>query len=139
MFGALAHNERYADSAVFSTRNNSARLNLDWGLGPRSTLYMGRTAAATSCHRDAPRSRTSISPRCWWRTSAYPGKGFFAYRFEGRTVITTLGYNLGLGPRDSLDFSWRRGGATPSLRPSFATSPSSYIANQFSIVYLTRF
>lgn len=140
VFGALAHNERYADSAVFTTRDNSARLNLDWGVGPRSTLYMGAEYRRGDIVSSGRPSLENIDiAEVLVADDAYPGKGFFAYRFEGRTVITTLGYNLGLGPRDSLDFSWRRGEATPSLRPSFATSSSSYIANQFSIVYLTRF
>ena len=70
---------------------------------------------------------------------AYPGGQFFSYRFDGRTVLSTLGYNVGLGPRHSLDLSWRRAQSTPGFRPEFATSPKSYIADQYSIVYLIRF
>ena len=70
---------------------------------------------------------------------AYPGAQLFSYRFDGRTVISTIGYNLGFGPRHSIDMSWRRAQSTPNSRPSFATSPKSYIANQYSIVYLVRF
>ena len=140
LFAALAHNERYADSAVFTTRDNSGRLNLDWAVGPRSLLYVGaeyRRGDIVSTGR--PTLEDVDIAKVLVADDAYPGKNFFSYKFEGRTWLTTLGYNLGLGPRDSLDFSWRRAESTPSLRPSFATSASSYIANQYSIVYLTRF
>jgi hypothetical protein len=50
-----------------------------------------------------------------------------------------MGYNLGLGACDSLDFSWRRVQSTPGLRPAWATSPSSYVTNQLSASYLMRF
>lgn len=70
---------------------------------------------------------------------AYPGGQLFSYRFTGKTLISTLGYNLGFGPRHSLDLSWRRAKSTPNFRPAFATSPSGYIADQYSVVYLVRF
>jgi hypothetical protein len=70
---------------------------------------------------------------------AYPGGQFFSYRFDGRTVLSTVGYNVGLGARHSLDLSWRRAQSTPSFKPPFPTSASSYIADQYSIVYLVRF
>jgi hypothetical protein len=53
--------------------------------------------------------------------------------------LSTIGYNVGLGSSDSFDVSWRRVLSTPDLRPSWATSPASYINNQFSISYLMRF
>jgi hypothetical protein len=71
---------------------------------------------------------------------AFADQGFFAYRFEARTFISTLGYNFPLGPRDSLDFSWRRAQAQPLGKPSFDWSGSlRYIDNQYAIVYLMRF
>ena len=140
LFAALSHNERYADSSVFSTRDNSVRANFDWSVGPRSLVYIGaeyRRGDIVSSGR--PSLEDVDIAKVLVADDAYPGKNFFAYRFDGDTVLTTLGYNLGLGPTDSLDFSWRRAESTPSLRPSFATSSSSYVANQYFIVYLTRF
>jgi hypothetical protein len=63
----------------------------------------------------------------------------FSYRVRGSTSMLTMGYNLAVGPRDSIDFSWRHIQSTPGLRPSFVTSPRSYRANQLSMVYLMRF
>ena len=51
-----------------------------------------------------------------------------------------MGYNHPLGPRDSVDLSWRRVEVTPQKRPSFdIEGPWRYIDNQYSIVYLMRF
>jgi hypothetical protein len=71
---------------------------------------------------------------------AFPGKGLFAYRYEARTWLGVLGSNLPLGPRDSIDLSWRRVQSTPTAHPAF-DSPGSlrYIDNQYSAAYLLRF
>ena len=71
---------------------------------------------------------------------AFPGKGLFAYRFEAKTLVGMLGYNFPLGPRDSIDFSWRHVQSTPTAQPAFE-SPGSprYFDNQYSVVYLLRF
>ena len=63
-----------------------------------------------------------------------------AYRLDGHNVLGTLGFNYPLGPRDAIDFSWRRVQSTPSVRPDFDfTGRLRYIDNQYSIVYLLRF
>jgi hypothetical protein len=141
IFAALAHSERYGKSAVFINRNNSVRLNLDYVATRDGVIYFGAeyrrgdiiSGTAT------PRLEDINIAKILVRDDAFPGGQFFTYRFEGSAVIATLGYNLGFGPRDSIDFSWRRIESTPSSRPAFATSPRSYIVNQYSIVYLTRF
>ncbi|MEQ1883134.1 MAG: hypothetical protein ABL878_19445, partial [Burkholderiales bacterium] len=130
LFGALAHNERHGESAVFVNRDNAVRLNLDYAAAPRSTIYIGgefRRGDVVSSTRNPSLEDFDIA-KVLARDDAYPGGQFFTYRFDGSTVITTVGYNLGFGPRDSIDFSWRRVESTPSFRPSFATSPRSYIA-----------
>jgi hypothetical protein len=54
-------------------------------------------------------------------------------------VLGTLGLNYPLGPRDSVDFSWRRSQATTrrSLGPEAADL--RYVDNLYSLVYLMRF
>ena len=139
LFAALAHNERHGRSGVFNLRDNSLRLNVDYAATPTGTLYLGGEYRRGDAVSSGRASLASIDiAKVFVRDDAFPGE-FFSYRFEARTLLTTLGYNLGLGPRDSLDFSWRRAESTPRLRPSFQTSTSSYVANQFSVVYLTRF
>lgn len=140
-FGALAHNERHGESAVFTGRDNAARVNFDYALAPRRTLYIGgeyRRGDVVSGTRNPALEDFDIA-KVLVLDDAFPGGQFFSYRFQGATVLTTVGYNLGLGSRDSLDFSWRRVESTPDHRPSFATSPRSYIVNQYSLVYLMRF
>lgn len=139
VFAAIAHNERVGDSAVFSNRDNSARINFDYSLSDRETLY------ATGEYR---RGQTFSSGRAsldnldvaevFVLDDAYPGSQFFAYRFDANTIISTVGYNLGFGPRHSLDLSWRRAKSTPRMQ-SGVSGTSSYTADQYSIVYLIRF
>ena len=140
LFGALSHNERRARSAVFNSSDSSLRVNADYALSERETLYASgeyRRGDIVSTGR-ASLENVSVA-KVFVQDDAFAGGQFFSYRFDGSTVLTTLGYNLGLGPRDSLDFSWRRVESTPSLRPSFVTSPKSYIDNQWSVTYLVRF
>ena len=140
VFAALSHNRRYASSDVFSTRDNSVRGNVDYALDDKQTLYFGaeyRRGDIVSTGR-ASLENVSIA-KVFAQDDAYPGGQFFSYRFSGSTVLTTLGYNVALGPRDSLDFSWRYVRSTPGLRPAFVTSARSYKANQLSAVYLMRF
>ena len=71
---------------------------------------------------------------------AYGSNPLYAYRWEAKTVLWTLGYNLPLGPRDSLDFSGRRAQSTPTVAPSGIYAGSSrYTADQVSLAYLMRF
>ena len=140
LFAALSHNRRYANSSVFDTSENALRTNIDYALSDKSTLYLGaeyRRGDIVSTGR-ASLENVTIA-KVFAQDDAYAGGQMFSYRFDGSTVLTTLGYNLALGPRDSLDFSWRFVRSTPGLRPSFVTSPRSYKANQLSAVYLMRF
>lgn len=140
MFAALSHNRRYASSEVFSTVDNSIRGNLDYAIDDKQIVYLGaeyRKGDIVSTGRASLENVTVAD--VFAQDDAYPGGQMFSYRFRGATTLLTVGYNLGLGPRDSIDFSWRHIQSTPGLRPSFVTSPRSYKANQLSVVYLMRF
>ena len=140
LLGALAHSERYSKSSVFNSRYNSARFNADYMLSPTETIYLsGEYRRGQIVSTGLPSLENIEIADVFVQDDAYPGGQFFSYRFDGRTVLSTLGYNVGLGPRHSLDLSWRRAQSTPGFRPEFATSPKSYIADQYSIVYLIRF
>ncbi len=140
LFGSLSHNERVGNSAVFNTVDNAVRLNADYALSDRSTLYAtGEFRSGDIVSTGRPSLENISIAKVFVQDDAYAGGQFFSYKFDGRTVLTTLGYNLAFGPRDSLDISWRRVASTPGLRPGFVTSPESYIANQWSITYLVRF
>lgn len=138
--GTLSHNERYGKSSVFNNRFNAVRVNADYSLESNRTIYLtGEYRRGQIVSTGLPSLENIEIADVFVQDDAYPGGQFFSYRFDGRTVLSTLGYNLGLGARHSLDLSWRRAQSTPNFRPSFATSPRSYIADQYSIVYLVRF
>jgi hypothetical protein len=140
LFGAVSHNRRNANSRVFSTLDNSIRGNLDYTLSDTEILYLGaeyRKGDIVSTGRASLENVTVAD--VFAQDDAYPGGQMFSYRLRGKTVLLTMGYNLALGPRDSIDFSWRHIRSTPGLRPGFVTTPRSYIANQLSAVYLMRF
>jgi len=140
IFGALSNNSRSANSAVFQTVDNAFRFNVDYSLRNSATLYFSGE------YREGDIVSTGVSSlenvtlaKVLVQDDAYAGGKFFSYRFGGSTVLATLGYNIGLGAKDSMDFSWRYVESTPTVRPAWATSPRSYTANQLSASYLMRF
>ncbi len=140
LFGALSANVRDARSEVFSTRDVSARFNVDYALSETGTLYLGADFRRGDIVSTGRSSLENVSVAdVFVQDDAYRGGQLFSYRFDGRTVLATMGYNLSLGNRDSIDFSWRHIRSTPGLRPAFVMSPRSYKANQVSAVYLMRF
>ena len=140
MFAALASNQRAATSAVFRTADTSLRFNVDYSMRNNATLYLSgeyRDGDIVSTGRSSLENITLA--KVLVQDDAYAGGQFFSYRFGGSTVLATVGYNIGLGAKDSMDFSWRYVQSTPTLRPSWATSPLSYTTNQLSASYLMRF
>ncbi len=151
-FGALARNVRNADHVVFDAKDYSARFNLDYSLGQNGTPYFGGEYRRGDTVSTGRQSIDSIAvAKVFVQDDAYGNNQLLAYRFAARTVVWTLGYNRPLGPRDSLDFSWRHARSTPTDAPNYAaaatnygltgtpTGTSSYTANQYSISYLMRF
>jgi hypothetical protein len=138
LFGAVAHNERNAQSAVFVGRDNSARFNIDYAATSTSTLYLTteyRKGDATSS--GLPSLQSLDIAKVFARDDAFNDQ-LFAYRIDASTVIATLGYNLPFGPRDALDFSWRHV-ETTSDDSSIVYGKSRYRTDQLSISYLLRF
>ena len=140
VFAAIAHNERYAKSAVFNSRNNALRLNVDYAYSASDTIYFSgeyrRGQVISSGH---PSLGNLAVADVLVTDDAFPNGEYVTYRFNGSTVLTTLGYNIGFGPRHSLDLSWRRAQSTPTSQPNFSTPRLNYIADQYSIIYLVRF
>ena len=141
LYGEFAWNRRYAQSEVWDLNDYSARLNLDYSLGRSGTLYLNGEYRHGTTVSDGHATLVNVSiAQVFVLDDAFPGKQLFAYRFEARTWVSTLGYNLPLGPRESLDISWRRAQATPTVRPDFDVQGSlSYIDNQYSLFWLKAF
>jgi len=140
-FGAIAHNERFAKSDVFDTRDNSFQLNLDYALTSDSTIYLAGEHRRGDLVSSGRGSLENIDiAKVFVLDDAFTNTQTFAYKIDATANILTLGYNLSFGTRDSLDISWRRARATPTARPGFnAAGPWHYEADQFSVVYLVRF
>ena len=139
-FAEIGHHVRHGKSEVFNTRESAAKLNLDYSLGKRGILYAaGEVRKGDIVSSGLPSLANLAIADVLVPDDAFDGLGFVAYRLDGRTLIGTLGWNYPLGPRDALDFSWRRVQGTPSRKPPFESGEQRYIDNQYSIVYLMRF
>lgn len=131
---------REGRSEVFSSRDWSAKMNLDWSVGKGLVYITGEYRKGDTVSSGRPSLVNIALTDVFTADDAFDGLPLVSYRFDARTVMGTLGYNHPLGARDSIDFSWRRIEATPKRRPDFEFSgPLRYIDNQYSIVYLMRF
>ena len=148
LFSALARNGRNAKRDVFDTWDYSARLNLDFELDNRSTVYLAgeyRRGDLVSSGRASDALRSLA--KAFALDDAFADRQMSAYRIKGASVLTTLGYNLPLGSKDSLDLSWRRIRSKSLHAPDTAgyalgTGPAAtprYGTNQYSINYLLSY
>jgi outer membrane autotransporter protein len=141
LFGALTGNGRRAEHDVFDARDWTARFNFDYALGRMGSLYLGGEYRRGDSVSTLPSSPAYGSfAKASVRDDAYGADPRMAYRYDAKTVLWTLGYNLPLGPMDALDISLRRAEAKPTaaLNPIYGTS-SRYTAGQLSVAYLMRF
>lgn len=137
----LERNERRAKSEVWDIADYAARLDLDYSLGDRGTLYIGGEYRRGDTVSDGRATLVNVSlAKVFVLDDAFPGKQLFAYRSDARTWISTLGYNVPLGQQASIDISWRRAQSTPTRPLGFdAQSSLRYVDDQYSIVFLKRF
>ena len=139
LFGEVGVNWRRAESAVFGGRDYAAKFNIDFSLGSAGTAYLAGEYRRGDTFSTGLGSLANLNTAdVFVRDDAFPNENLFAYRAEARMLLGTLGYNRPLGPRDSIDFSLRRVQTTPLVLPE-NSGPSSYIVNQYSILYLMRF
>jgi hypothetical protein len=137
---ALAHNERNARSDVFTSRENAARFGVDFAFSTSETIYLNGEFRKGHFVSTGKASLENLAiADVFVFDDSFLRTDFLTYRTKGKTVLSTVGYNRGLGERHSLDLSWRRILSTPDFRPSFVTSPRSYVVDQYSLVYLMRF
>ena len=152
MFGALSNNLRNAENSVFSNRDKSLSFNLEYRPERNSTLYLGgeyrvgdTVATSTASIHSAALADGIV------RDDAYDSVERNAYRFEARTTLITLGYNMAFGSRDSVDLFWRHVVTASTKTPNYAalgapysgqtgpSGPAAYVSNQVGVSYITRF
>jgi len=141
LFGALTHNARDAKSTVFDTRDDSVRLNLDYSISRKSTMYLGGEYRRGDVVSTARPTLAAIDiAKAIVRDDVFTDTARFSYRIRANTVLATLGYNLALDEKQALDVSWRWVQSTPTVPPGFATSDKiRYVVNQLTAAYLIRF
>jgi hypothetical protein len=139
--GELAWNQRHAQSEVWDLSDWSARVNLDYSLGSHGTLYLTGEYQRGDVVSDGFATLVNVSlAQVFVLDDAFPGKDLFAYRSSARTWLSTVGYNLPLGQRSSIDVSWRRIQSTPTAQLGFDVQGSlRYVDNQYSVVWLMLF
>jgi hypothetical protein len=141
LFAEAGRAMREGKSEVFQTREWVGKVNLDYALGgKRGVLYLAGEYRKGDGVSSGPGSLVNVGlADVFVPDDAYPGQDLFAYRFDSHTVLGTFGWNFPLGPRDSIDLSYRRAQSTPSARTTWDSGSLRYIDNQYSIVYLMRF
>jgi hypothetical protein len=141
LFGELAWNQRHAQSEVWDLTDYSALVDLDYSLGRGGTLYLSGEYRRGDVVSDGHATLVNVSlAKVFVLDDAFPDKQLFAYRSEARTWISTIGYNLPLGQRASIDISWRRVQSTPTAHLDFDVQGSlRYVDNQYSVVLLKLF
>jgi hypothetical protein len=140
LFAALAYNRRDGKSRVFDNEEYSARLNLDYSLSAKGTLYLGaeyRRGQTVSSARPEL-AFVDVAQAIVLDDAFNDGRG--AYRLKAKTWIATLGYSHGLQEDQSLDFSVRWVQSTALSRPTFpGAGIVRYYDAQATIAYLIRF
>ena len=139
-FGALGYNIRDGKSKVFDLQDWSARVNLDYALAAKSTLYLGlEYRRGQSVSSALPELAFVDIAQAIVRDDAFDdGRG--AYRLRAKTGIVTLGFSHGLKEDQSLDLSLRWVQSTALDKPTFPGAGTiRYYDTQVSVAYLLRF
>lgn len=152
LFGSVARSLGAARGSAFDANESSAKVNVDYRFDANRSAYLAGELRRGDAVFTAPPPLGGASKD---GTLTYPGGGtaddVFAtpqlanYRVDARTAGATLGYNLSVGPRESLDFSWRHLRSVPrhaSDLPAGVYEGSGkprYTVNQFFVAYLMSF
>lgn len=142
LFGALNYNWRDGKSVVFDTSDVALRVNTDFAISRRNTVYLGleyhdgdivSTGRPSLAYVDIA---AAIVP-----DDAFNDTARYAYKIDGNTWLLNLGYNFAISAQQAFDASWRMVNATPAgvSGASYAAGRIHYTVNQFSLAYMVRF
>lgn len=140
LFGALSFNKRDAEEETFDASDTFLRLHADYAAIARGTLYLSGEYRRGDIVTSGPSSLLNGDlASASVEDDAFSQQDFMSYRLKARTVLATVGYNLPLGPKSSIDLSWRRARALPTESLSIAGPTPYYVDDQISVVYLLGF
>jgi hypothetical protein len=133
-FASLSYLRRDGRSAVFDTREMSARVNLDYSLSRASTLYLSADARhGETVSSGRPALAYVDVAKALVADDAFENAGFYAYKVSANTLIGTIGCNVSFGAGHALDLSLRR------AQSKVLGADLRYTATQASLAYLVRF
>lgn len=143
ILGVAAYNARNAQNAVFDTRDWSARLNVDYSLFGRDTLYFGgeyRRGDTVSTTQSSA-ALSSIAKAIATDDAFDDGVARWAYRFQATTLIGSIGYNFAFASGQSLDLAYRYVRSTPTDTAPYPYGNENprYVDHQVGLSYLLRF
>lgn len=127
--GILETRKRDASSSAFDTSDTSTRINLDYMLNRRATLYLTYNRLVGDMTISAPSGYSGY--KYWEQDDAFYG-GYWAYLFDATTDVGTLGLNYMINEKSSVD-------AAILSANSQAYGGTSYTDTRMSIAYLRRF
>ncbi|MET0681991.1 MAG: hypothetical protein ABWZ29_01470 [Casimicrobiaceae bacterium] len=141
VFGALARNWRNANNSVFDTHENSALVSVDWSIAPYGALTFTVEYRRGTLVSTGQKTLTIIDiAQAFVNDDVFTSPQMIDYRFEAKSWLTTLDYNLPINASSALDFSWRRVQTTSTEKASFPGGGSlKYVDNQFNVLLLVRF
>ena len=154
--GTISNNLRAAENNVFNNKDKSFSLSLEYLPIKNRTIYLsGEYRVGDTVSTSIATSQSAALADVISQDDAYGSITRFAYRFEAISRILTLGYNMSLGPRDSVDIFWTHVVSASSKTPVYAGASGSgpyagaaqtgpggnaiYISNQIGIAYLMSF
>jgi hypothetical protein len=142
LFGAAAYNWRDGRSVVFDTQDWSLRGNLDYSVTGQQTAYLGLEYRDGDAISTAPPTLGYLDiADAVVLDDVFTDPPHYSYRYEARTGILTLGYNVAIGARQALDIAYRAAYAVPKEQPPLSASPDRlyYLVQQITVSYLLRF
>ena len=142
LIAELAYNARHGRDEVFNTRDVSVRGIAEYQVSLRTAFYViGEYRDGDVVSSAAPSLAYVDLADAIALDDAFPGKGWYAYRFGARTYAATLGLNVTLGTSQALDLSVRttKSVAKDNLGSAFQWEHPTYLDNQVSLAYLIRF
>jgi outer membrane autotransporter protein len=139
LFTALEHRVHDGDDKVFQNDHTGIRAMLNISTGDNGAFRFGGELREGDIVSSAAGSgNLSQISTALVEDDAYFNEDYFAYRFDGRSTIWTLGYNHALGPRDSLDFALQAVDSEATDADANG-SETDYKSQRISVSYLISF